>query len=1040
MLARTRNSFTLSAAVAAAILSVANIGSAATITWTNAGSDFATGTNWSGGIPSGTNDALLANTYGGVTNQPSLAASAALNSLTFASALSPTQGYTVTNSSGSNSLTIGGAGAAFNLITRGLGATTFNGPTIAGVSALPAPPGNPVNIDVGAGTRLILEGDSKVTANQGNTTINGGTLVFDNTAINATDRFTTSGVIKLQGSGTLELIGNSAGGTYNIGSLNTVDNSDGGVNTIKVTPNTNAANTVLNFANSGTFTIRQGTRNVSVFEATTGELGSTNGPRITFTGTPFTGSGGLISNAAGNTAVGFAIVKDSLGTNFATYSTTAGVGIVSLASSAAKPASAVITTVTTAAQLQALTAAGTSSVGSNGQFNAPASTITLTGNSAAASLRISPAGAGGILAIGANNLLMPGLMLDGAFDYTVTGTGNPFSGTHYFYVNNPNTTLFYQPVLTTSGNQFTYAGPGFLELTGTVSQNLSNTARMNIAGGVLRANNTQMNFTNAGQGIITFGGGVLEIKNGANGSGASADFVRSLGTGGTGNVNWGAGTTAEQGSGGFSAFGAAASVNIGGNASPSALRWNQTNFVADGFALKFGSTKSNAVLNFLNPLQLDSTAATYQVREINVTAGVGGDKTVLQGVVSGASYADLLKTGAGTLELTQTNTYAGNTLIQNGTLKLTTASATNIAASPRIMAGLVSGSSAILDVSAVTNATGFEVQSGQTLGGHGTIKSTAVQTKINAGATIAPGSSIGTLTVDGGSFTLAGDAAFEITGNAALNTYDKIAGINNPNITYGGSLTVSFLATAPTAAGTYTLFSGFNGTSGAYTSISLPAAPSGLAWHDYDAGAGVNYFDYASGQIQLDVASVTITRKVSLTFNAADFSAPHRGDIVTAGSSSQYTSSILDLTNNGGNPGFETGNVKITGTLPSPDSDSKIWILIDSTGGDIDSLLSSLSVQTNLESFQTAITPTHQQFDEMAAIYAASGRTWDALLIFDASALDPSGAPGELAGLLNFNWDFTATGTAVDALVAVPEPASLSLIALGALGLLRRRR
>jgi hypothetical protein len=110
----------------------------------------------------------------------------------------------------------------------------------------------------------------------------------------------------------------------------------------------------------------------------------------------------------------------------------------------------------------------------------------------------------------------------------------------------------------------------------------------------------------------------------------------------------------------------------------------------------------------------------------------------------------------------------------------------------------------------------------------------------------------GTLTV-GANLNLVGGSVsnFEITGNAAANTYDKIVGTGG-TIIYGGTLNVSFLTTNPTAAGTYTLFSGSN--TSTFSNVIVPPAPSGLAWHDYDPGAGVDYFDEATGKFSLTLS------------------------------------------------------------------------------------------------------------------------------------------------------------------------------------------
>jgi autotransporter-associated beta strand protein len=630
-------------------------------TWNNTGTDWATPGSWNPSGPPTATDLAIFSPFGagaGTTvNNPSLATAVSALSLT----VFPNQNLGTWTFGGNGNLTLGGTGST-GITTYGPRSYTIDGPTLAGASAT-----NSLTLNVTHGSALLLAGNTKIVTNQGNITINGGKLTLDNTILNATDRLTTSGIIKLNGGGTFELIGNSAGGVYNVGSFSTADNSTGGTNIIRVVSNSVSANPVLNFANTGTFSLRQGTRAVLSFESN-GTLGAANGPRITFAGTPFvsnsvtgTGSGNLFTSSATGATSGWAIVRDALGTNFATYSTTPGVGVLSIAT-VGNGNPATITTVTTGAQLAASTG------GTNLQFNAPGTTVTLAGTITGATLRISPTATGGVLNMGAspNALNVNAIMLDGALDYSIAGTGNYSSGnSKYIYVNNPATVLGISLNIAPASNTV-LAGPGFVDLTGLVSQNTAGTSRITLAGGVLQSNATSLGFTSSDPGQLNLTGGILEIKGGANGTGTAADFRRPVGTG-AGTVAWVNSATSEQGSGGFSAFGSAASVNLGGQATPTTLQWAAANFVGDGQALRFGSTKSNAVLTFLNPLQLDNGTAP-QLREIQVTAGTGGDKTVFSEVISGGSTASLLKTGTGVLELTGANTYEGSTFITAGTL------------------------------------------------------------------------------------------------------------------------------------------------------------------------------------------------------------------------------------------------------------------------------------------------------------------------------------------------------------------------------------
>ena len=107
------------------------------------------------------------------------------------------------------------------------------------------------------------------------------------------------------------------------------------------------------------------------------------------------------------------------------------------------------------------------------------------------------------------------------------------------------------------------------------------------------------------------------------------------------------------------------------------------------------------------------------------------DQTI-SGVISGSGA--LVKGNTGTLTLSGANTYSGNTSVSAGTLALSSADS-NIASSSSI--DVASG--ATLDVSGITN--GFELASGQTLSGSGTV---AGGMTISLGGVISPGNSPGT--------------------------------------------------------------------------------------------------------------------------------------------------------------------------------------------------------------------------------------------------------------------------------------------------------
>jgi fibronectin-binding autotransporter adhesin len=146
-----------------------------------------------------------------------------------------------------------------------------------------------------------------------------------------------------------------------------------------------------------------------------------------------------------------------------------------------------------------------------------------------------------------------------------------------------------------------------------------------------------------------------------------------------------------------------------------------------------GLTGSNANNNFMRPLITDSA----------------------QGPVG------VTKSGTGKWILTNTNTYSGPTAVQDGTL---------------LIDGVQSGGSA------------YTVAAAGTLGGTGTLG--GVGASLTNDGTVAPGASVGTLTV-GGDYTQSstGKLAIEINGNASFDLL-SVTG----NATLSGAIDITILA------------------------------------------------------------------------------------------------------------------------------------------------------------------------------------------------------------------------------------------------------
>ena len=179
-------------------------------------------------------------------------------------------------------------------------------------------------------------------------------------------------------------------------------------------------------------------------------------------------------------------------------------------------------------------------------------------------------------------------------------------------------------------------------------------------------------------------------------------------------------------------------------------------------------------------------AGSYNLGGKQLTVGSNNLSTTVSGVIAdggllGGTGASLVKTGTGTLTLTGNNTFTGGTTVDQGLLV--------------VNGGLASG---------VT-------LSGGTLGGSGSVAGLTANN-----ATIAPGNSIGTLTVSGNFVQNGG--IYQVEANAAGQS-DRI------NVT--GSATINGTAVQVLAQSgsyarytTYTILNATGGVSGAYAGVS----------------------------------------------------------------------------------------------------------------------------------------------------------------------------------------------------------------------------
>lgn len=700
--------------------------------WKNQGTgDWDTAGNWSpGGIPLSTDDVVF-NAQGGAAGstagfnpyasaqQPTITGSQSARSLT----LAPSTGSGNWTFSGGGTLTLGGTSST-GLTTSDPGTYTFDSVTLQGLSS-----SDTLAINVTGASTLVLTGSTTAITNiSPQINLAGGTLVLDNSSNNSSSRLSTSTGLFFQ-SGTLELRGNTAATTnFSLGAL--VNTNTAGFNTIRLVPASGQQLTV-NFANSGGVNTRLSSFSAFRISATSGVLGGPGAtdPKVTFSGTPNLGANGLLASSAGGPSFGYFTVSDAGEIDFATWSL--GTGVTAAGVSNANLNTGSIATIR-----------ANSTDNTTRAFYTPGTgTDTAGGAVTVGSLRITPTAAGATLAMGSNSLVTNALMLGGGFDYTISGSGLlGGGGTRYVYVNDANTVLTTGLVVVNGTNQTSGIGPGFLVFNGAAIQDTGNTTanssnRFDLMGGItVRGTDANFGFRvtvsnptsgggNDAYAAINLRGGVIEIQGGSNGTGTSADFTRPLGIV-DGTVRWAGGN------GGFSAFGSAASVNIGGNLTPTTLQWGAANFVADGYALTFGSLKSNAVLTFLNPIQLDNGNG-YQLREIRVIGGVGGDRTVITGqILTSSTAADLLKTGTGTLELANPsgNGFAGNLFVNAGTLLISNTSGNGVGSGVvTVAAGATFGGSGITGGVSNNNGSVFMLPGGSIQAGSGTVVNTALR-------------------------------------------------------------------------------------------------------------------------------------------------------------------------------------------------------------------------------------------------------------------------------------------------------------------------
>lgn len=186
---------------------------------------------------------------------------------------------------------------------------------------------------------------------------------------------------------------------------------------------------------------------------------------------------------------------------------------------------------------------------------------------------------------------------------------------------------------------------------------------------------------------------------------------------------------------------------------------------------------------------LSGTTASLQgfiTNHANLEFSQAGNGT-FSGVISGAG--PLVKSGAGNVTFPGTNTYTGDTIINGGTLS-------------------VNGS--------LTNSA-VQVLNGGTLGGTGSVRNTTIQ----SGGTLAPGNSIGTLTVVGNLTFNAGSVYGVEVDSAGSNDRTNATGTLTIN---GGAVNVLASAGNYSLVTRYTILNATGGRTGTFNGVNTNLA------------------------------------------------------------------------------------------------------------------------------------------------------------------------------------------------------------------------
>ncbi len=693
------------------------------------------------------------------------------------------------------------------------------------------------NVTVMGNNTVTLGGNNTYT---GATNVNGGTLLVSGSgAINSTSGITVNGgnakylhTSSVASTRTLTLTRGTVDGTGTLGTVTVADN---------------AANVVAN-GNGGTTTLTFGSLAFAGDATANLTMGSGLGFNVTGTLTTTPASGTVTINASktgwavgSNNIIGFGSFSGSAG-DF-TLGTVGGLGARQSAGSLAVSGNFIALNVLGDLPVWTGTNGSAWTTSTTGDNSGPSSWATKTGQAvtnfwAADTPEFNDTYnvGGGDVAVtnrsvdiqGAN--VAPGVVTfnNSTGDYTLSSTtGHGIagtaslvkSGTSDLVITNTNTfngsTTINGGALrigdgTTDGSiaatsGITNNGSLVYNLTGSQSYGgvISGTGSVTKQGGgtlTLTANNTYQGGTTISAGTVTVGsGGSLGTGNVTVATGASlnltGNYTTNAAVSGGGDIT---STGSHTINGDFTGFSGtythnSSVVSTGLNSATAtsedaayviaSVQGSSQGMIAAGngnYTLKMGSLSGVANSLFRGGNSATGTT-TLEIGNLNTDTTFAG--SINNGLTKTIA---LTKVGTGKLELSGSNGYTGNTVVAGG----------------------------ILAVNGSLGNTAVTVQNGATLQGNATIGSGTASVSIDAGATIAPGNSIGSMTI-GGDISISGTYDWEFDGTAA-----DLLDIDGTLTLSGATLDVTDLTPVSWALGLKLTVAAYNSLSGSFSGLS----------------------------------------------------------------------------------------------------------------------------------------------------------------------------------------------------------------------------